>query len=193
MNEHASFAFDAQDFRQLIFAGAGCLEANVDAINALNVFPVPDGDTGINMLLTLRAATSEIWETEPADVAAMRTHTRPPMGNLPCVVYSNFDLFWGTENLHVARELADEMPAAQAGRVAAAYLLRTDHRLSKWGFEGASTLIRQAAEAAEGAASTDELKEILDAANVYLNRLGSWVDAMIPWNDLDRRLTLVGG
>ena len=50
--------FDANDFRQLVLAGAGCLEANVDAINALNVFPVPDGDTGINMLLTLRAATS---------------------------------------------------------------------------------------------------------------------------------------
>ncbi len=58
MNEQTSSAFDAQGFRQLVLAGAGCLEANADAINALNVFPVPDGDTGINMLLTLRAATS---------------------------------------------------------------------------------------------------------------------------------------
>lgn len=150
-------------------------------------------ETGNATADALRAATAEIWETEPADVAAMRSHIRPPMGNLPCVVYSNFDLFWGTENLHVARELADELPVAQAGRVAAAYLLRTDHRLSKWGFEGSTALIRRAAEAAEAAGSTDELKEILDAANVYLNRLGSWIDAMIPWNDLDRRLTLVGG
>ena len=154
--------------------------------------PTP-AKTGNAAADALRAATAKIWETEPADVAAMRTHTRPPMGNLPCVVYSNFDLFWGTENLHVARELADEMPAAQAGRVAAAYLLRTDHRLSKWGFPEATALVRQAAAAAEASGSTDELKEILDAANVYLNRLGSWIDAMIPWNDLDRRLTLVGG
>ncbi len=43
-------------FRELVRAGTRCLEANVDAINARNVFPVPDGDTGINMLLTLRAA-----------------------------------------------------------------------------------------------------------------------------------------
>ncbi|MEX2599635.1 MAG: DAK2 domain-containing protein [Dehalococcoidia bacterium] len=43
-------------FRHLVEAGARCLEANVEAINALNVFPVPDGDTGINMLLTLKAA-----------------------------------------------------------------------------------------------------------------------------------------
>ena len=72
MNEQTSSAFDAQDFRQLILAGAGCLEANADAINALNVFPVPDGDTGINMLLTLRAATSaEVPDAASATVGSM--------------------------------------------------------------------------------------------------------------------------
>ncbi|MYA49415.1 MAG: DAK2 domain-containing protein [Chloroflexi bacterium] len=72
MNEQASLTFDAQDFRQLILAGAGCLEVNVDAINALNVFPVPDGDTGINMLLTLRAATSaEVPDAASATVSSM--------------------------------------------------------------------------------------------------------------------------
>ena len=72
MNEQASSAFDAQDFHQLILAGAGCLEANADAINALNVFPVPDGDTGINMLLTLRAATSaEMPDAMSATVGTM--------------------------------------------------------------------------------------------------------------------------
>jgi DAK2 domain fusion protein YloV len=40
----------------MVAAGTRCLEQNADAINALNVFPVPDGDTGINMLLTLRSA-----------------------------------------------------------------------------------------------------------------------------------------
>ena len=35
------------------------LERNADQINSLNVFPVPDGDTGINMLLTMRAALAE--------------------------------------------------------------------------------------------------------------------------------------
>ena len=188
-----------EDLPRAVTAGRRILEAGTLPVSicmsdasASATGPAP-AETGNAAADALRAATAEIWETEPADVADMRTHTRPPMGNLPCVVYSNFDLFWGTENLHVARALADEMPAAQAGRVAAAYLLRTDHRLSKWGFTGATALIRQAAEAAEAAGSTDELKEILDAANVYLNRLGSWVDAMIPWNDLDRRLTLVGG
>ena len=47
---------DGELLREIVYAGTRCLEANVDAINALNVFPVPDGDTGINMLLTLKAA-----------------------------------------------------------------------------------------------------------------------------------------
>ena len=40
-------------------AGTRCLERNRDAINALNVFPVPDGDTGTNMLLTMRSVNQE--------------------------------------------------------------------------------------------------------------------------------------
>ena len=35
------------------------LEAHVDEVDALNVFPVPDGDTGSNMLATMRAALAE--------------------------------------------------------------------------------------------------------------------------------------
>jgi fatty acid kinase len=40
-------------------AAVANLEANVDEVNALNVFPVPDGDTGSNMLATVRAALAE--------------------------------------------------------------------------------------------------------------------------------------
>ena len=48
------------------------LEANVDEINALNVFPVPDGDTGTNMMATVRAALDEADKAGPgADAAAM--------------------------------------------------------------------------------------------------------------------------
>jgi DAK2 domain fusion protein YloV len=44
------------------------LEKNASAINALNVFPVPDGDTGTNMLLTMRSTMAEA--TRPADNVA---------------------------------------------------------------------------------------------------------------------------
>ena len=43
------------ELRAAFEAGARCLERQRDAINALNVFPVPDGDTGTNMLLTMRS------------------------------------------------------------------------------------------------------------------------------------------
>ena len=45
-------------FRRLVEEGTRCVEQYVEAINALNVFPVPDGDTGTNMALTLRTALS---------------------------------------------------------------------------------------------------------------------------------------
>ena len=72
MTEHAYSTFDAQAFRQLVLSGAECLDANIDAINALNVFPVPDGDTGINMSLTLRAATAaDLPDAASATVGTM--------------------------------------------------------------------------------------------------------------------------
>ena len=44
----------------MLLQGRKALEAKVEAINALNVFPVPDGDTGTNMLLTMKALEAEI-------------------------------------------------------------------------------------------------------------------------------------
>ena len=46
----------ADDLRQAFAAATRALERHREAINALNVFPVPDGDTGTNMLLTMRSA-----------------------------------------------------------------------------------------------------------------------------------------
>ena len=54
--------FDGQDFKRAMMAGASWLEQNRDIINALNVFPVPDGDTGTNMSATMRAGIKEIAE-----------------------------------------------------------------------------------------------------------------------------------
>jgi uncharacterized protein len=52
--------FDGQELKRAVLAGHAWLEEHRDAINALNVFPVPDGDTGTNMSLTMRSATKEI-------------------------------------------------------------------------------------------------------------------------------------
>lgn len=52
--------FDGQDLKKAILAGAAWLEEHRDTINALNVFPVPDGDTGSNMSATMKAAVRTI-------------------------------------------------------------------------------------------------------------------------------------
>ena len=50
------------------------LERHAEAINALNVFPVPDGDTGTNMLLTMQAAMQAIPDDAPARPRRPRGH-----------------------------------------------------------------------------------------------------------------------
>ena len=62
-------------------AAVASLEANVDEINALNVFPVPDGDTGSNMLATVRAALAEA-ETLGEDATADRVAAAAAFGAL---------------------------------------------------------------------------------------------------------------
>ncbi|NLJ95969.1 MAG: DAK2 domain-containing protein [Clostridiales bacterium] len=51
---------DAKTFKKMFLAGAASLEAKKEYINELNVFPVPDGDTGTNMTLTIMSAVKEI-------------------------------------------------------------------------------------------------------------------------------------
>ncbi|MBP3650107.1 MAG: DAK2 domain-containing protein [Clostridia bacterium] len=50
--------------RDMVLAGAALLEKNREAVDALNVFPVPDGDTGTNMSLTMSSATKEVSQKE---------------------------------------------------------------------------------------------------------------------------------
>jgi DAK2 domain fusion protein YloV len=51
---------DGQGVKRMAAAGLAWLDRHHEAVNALNVFPVPDGDTGTNMLLTMRNAYQEI-------------------------------------------------------------------------------------------------------------------------------------
>jgi DAK2 domain fusion protein YloV len=55
-------------FKRSLFGGFVWLKENRDKVNELNVFPVPDGDTGTNMLLTLEAACEEIGEEDDSNL-----------------------------------------------------------------------------------------------------------------------------
>lgn len=62
---------DANMFQKMFLAGAKNLEAKKEWINELNVFPVPDGDTGTNMTLTIMSAAKEVGGIEKPDMAVI--------------------------------------------------------------------------------------------------------------------------
>ena len=62
----------AKQLRAAFLAGAANINANKDYINELNVFPVPDGDTGTNMSLTILSAAKEVDQLpEDPDMKAL--------------------------------------------------------------------------------------------------------------------------
>ena len=54
-------------------AATNLLEQHVEEVNALNVFPVPDGDTGTNMFLTMQSGVEEINDTQAESVSEVAT------------------------------------------------------------------------------------------------------------------------
>ena len=55
-------------FKDMVLFGAACIAGQKQAINDLNVFPVPDGDTGTNMYLTIQTACAELNKSQPATI-----------------------------------------------------------------------------------------------------------------------------
>lgn len=66
--ENARYVVDGQGFKRLVRAALAWLQRHQAAINALNVYPVPDGDTGTNMVLTMRSAWAEIEDSPERNV-----------------------------------------------------------------------------------------------------------------------------
>ena len=53
-------ALDGKRFAEMVIQGANHLSANAKMVDALNVFPVPDGDTGTNMNLSMTSGAKEV-------------------------------------------------------------------------------------------------------------------------------------
>ena len=74
------------DFRRLMISAAASVELNKQGLNELNVFPVPDGDTGTNMSMTIQAAAADLRKLEAptlekASAAAASAMLRGARGN----------------------------------------------------------------------------------------------------------------
>lgn len=64
-------SINGQDLKKLVESALAWLKNNQQVVNSLNVFPVPDGDTGTNMLLTMQAAYNEIVNSNETNIGKM--------------------------------------------------------------------------------------------------------------------------
>ncbi|OEI74180.1 hypothetical protein BG616_08135 [Bacillus subtilis] len=64
---------DGRTFAEMILAGAQNLSQNASAVDALNVFPVPDGDTGTNMNLSMTSGAREVEQMDTDDIGKVGT------------------------------------------------------------------------------------------------------------------------
>jgi hypothetical protein len=142
----------------------------------------------------LRAFTASRWVGEPPDVARLRSLALPPMGNLPCVLYCNFDLFWAGEQLQVCRQaaIAGDLRLPELTEVSSLLLERVAARTAKWGMEETVTLLRKAAEILRTwrPDTAEEFAVVIEHLMMTIDRVQAAVDAIIPWNELDRAVQL---
>jgi len=152
--------------------------------------------SGAELVEELRRFTAEQWVGEPPDVTRLRSFSLPPMGNLPCVLYCNFDLFWAGEQLQVCRQaaLAGDLRLPELTEVSALLLDRIAARTAKWEMADTVALIRRAAETLRDwrPDSAEEFAVVVEHLLMALDRIQAAVDAIVPWNELDRAVRLRG-
>jgi DAK2 domain fusion protein YloV len=158
--------FDGQDLKRALLASAAWLEENREYINALNVFPVPDGDTGSNMSRTMQAAVKGIADSDDTSagvIASRAAHSAllGARGNSGVILSQILrGLALGLEQKHTftAQDLARSMQEAQ--RLAYGAVLKP--------VEGTIlTVIRETAEAAT--ASVEQGEDVLRLMHTMLH------------------------
>lgn len=160
MNEQISGAL----FKRMVLHGAACITQEKQSINDLNVFPVPDGDTGTNMSMTIGTAVTELSKAEPetVDKAASVTASallRGARGNSGVILSL---LFRGISKGLKGHETADAktFAAAMQEGVSSAY-----KAVMKPAEGTVLTVSRLTAKrAVDVAAATDDLEVVLDEA-----------------------------
>ena len=166
--------FDGQDLKKALLAGAAWLEEHREAINALNVFPVPDGDTGSNMSATMQAAMQGIVdsnETSAGAVAAKVAHgalmgARGNSGVILSQTFRGIAQSLDKKQTFGASDLADALQ--EASHLAYRAVIKP--------VEGTIlTVVRESAEAARKSAERDDdlvglMQEVVIAARLSVAR-----------------------
>jgi DAK2 domain fusion protein YloV len=151
---------DLDTARELVRGALASLELSRQRIDDLNVYPVPDGDTGTNLTLTVRGVVEALEATTSADRAALaREVTRAALmsarGNSGVILSQ---IVRGAADVLGAAEVVDSSVVAQAFRGAS----DEAYRAVRKPVEGTMlTVIRELAEAAEAAAPGSDPVELL--------------------------------
>ncbi len=157
-------SINGQDLREMFAAAASWLEKSSADIDALNVFPVPDGDTGTNMLLTMRSTIEESQLANDHSASGVSkamargalVGARGNSGVILSQIFSGLSQALDGKDAINGKELADAL--AKASTVAYAGLSNP--------VEGTIlTVIREAAEAAQAHAATvsDDVVSVVEA------------------------------
>ena len=108
----SKLVLDGQTFKTLVTNGCQSLINDIDRINALNVFPVPDGDTGTNMRMTIEGGVKAIIADNEASIGLMakklsRAMTMSARGNSGVILSQFF------KGLSLGLEEKDEVNAVE--------------------------------------------------------------------------------
>jgi len=171
---------DASLFRQAVLAAAKNLEAKKEWINELNVFPVPDGDTGTNMTMTIMAAAKEVAAIEEPSMSAIAKalssgSLRGARGNSGVILSQLFRGF--TKEISTGDEITVTVLANAFTRAT-----ETAYKAVMKPKEGTIlTVARGMAEkAAELAAETDDIAEFLQKVIEHGDYVLSQTPEMLP-------------
>ena len=171
---------DAKLLQKMFLAGAKNLESKKEWINDLNVFPVPDGDTGTNMTLTIMSAAKEVNAIENPDMATLAKaissgSLRGARGNSGVILSQLFRGF--TKEIANVTEINTDILAAAMERAA-----ETAYKAVMKPKEGTIlTVARGAAEkAAQMAAQTDDIEEMIREVIEHAEYVLSQTPEMLP-------------
>ena len=173
-------SIDAKLLQKMFLAGASNLEAKKEWINELNVFPVPDGDTGTNMSMTIMAAAREVSKFENPTLAelakAISTGSlRGARGNSGVILSQLFRGF--TKEIKEVEYIDSEVIAIAFTRA-----VETAYKAVMKPKEGTILTVAKgvAEKAVEVAQTTDNLDEIFKAALEHGDYVLSQTPEMLP-------------
>ena len=176
----ATKTINAKLFTKMFLAGAANLEAKKEIINELNVFPVPDGDTGTNMTLTIMSAAKEVSSLETQDMltvskAISSGSLRGARGNSGVILSQLLRGF--TKVVREHQEINVEILAAAAERATA-----TAYKAVMKPKEGTILTVAKGAseKARELAETTDDLEVFIPEVLAYAQEVLSKTPEMLP-------------